>query len=196
MTKMTLKCTEKSLPGVFLIEPMVFEDDRGFFLETYHEKKYPEAGIDKPFVQDNHSHSCRGTLRGLHYQLKHPQGKLVYVIRGEIFDVAVDIRRGSPTFGQWTGTILSEKNKHQLFIPEGFAHGLCVISETADVVYKCTDLYTTGDEYGILWSDPVIGIDWPVENPVLSEKDAESPRLMDVPEELFPLYNKERPINR
>ena len=196
MTKMTLKCTEKSLPGVFLIEPMVFEDDRGFFLETYHEKKYPEAGIDKPFVQDNHSHSCRGTLRGLHYQLKHPQGKLVYVIRGEIFDVAVDIRRGSTTFGQWTGTILSEKNKHQLFIPEGFAHGLCVISETADVVYKCTDLYTTGDEYGILWSDPVIGIDWPVENPVLSEKDAESPRLMDVPEELFPLYNKERPINR
>jgi len=193
---MTLKCTEKSIPGVLLIEPMAFEDDRGFFLETYHEKKYPEAGIDKPFVQDNHSHSCRGTLRGLHYQLKHPQGKLVYVIRGEIFDVAVDIRRGSTTFGQWTGTILSEKNKHQLFIPEGFAHGLCVISETADVVYKCTDLYTTGDEYGILWSDPVIGIDWPVENPVLSEKDAESPRLMDVPEELFPLYNKERPINR
>jgi len=193
---MTLKCTEKSLPGVFLIEPMVFEDDRGFFLETYHEKKYPEAGIDKPFVQDNHSHSCRGTLRGLHYQLKHPQGKLVYVIRGEVFDVAVDIRRGSSTFGQWTGTILSEKNKHQLFIPEGFAHGLCVISETADVLYKCTDLYAPGDEYGILWSDPVIGVDWPVENPVLSEKDAESPRLMDVPEELFPLYNKERPINR
>ena len=193
---MTLKCTEKSIPGVLLIEPMVFEDDRGFFLETYHEKKYPEAGIDKPFVQDNHSHSCRGTLRGLHYQLKHPQGKLVYVIRGEIFDVAVDIRRGSPTFGQWTGTILSEKNKHQLFIPEGFAHGLCVISETADVLYKCTDLYAPGDEYGILWSDPVIGVDWPVENPVLSEKDAESPRLMDVPEELFPLYNKERPINR
>jgi len=193
---MTLKCTEKSIPGVLLIEPMVFEDDRGFFLETYHEKKYPEAGIDKPFVQDNHSHSCRGTLRGLHYQLKHPQGKLVYVIRGEVFDVAVDIRRGSSTFGQWTGTILSEKNKHQLFIPEGFAHGLCVISETADVLYKCTDLYAPGDEYGILWSDPVIGVDWPVENPVLSEKDAESPRLMDVPEELFPLYNKERPINR
>jgi len=193
---MTLKCTEKSIPGVLLIEPMVFEDDRGFFLETYHEKKYPEAGIDKPFVQDNHSHSCRGTLRGLHYQLKHPQGKLVYVIRGEIFDVAVDIRRGSTTFGQWTGTILSEKNKHQLFIPEGFAHGFCVISEIADVLYKCTDLYAPGDEYGILWSDPVIGVDWPVENPVLSEKDAESPRLMDVPEELFPLYNKERPINR
>ena len=193
---MTLKCTEKSIPGVLLIEPMVFEDDRGFFLETYHEKKYPEAGIDKPFVQDNHSHSCRGTIRGLHYQLKNPQGKLVYVIRGEVFDVAVDIRRGSSTFGQWTGTILSEKNKHQLFIPEGFAHGLCVISETADVLYKCTDLYAPGDEYGILWSDPVIGVDWPVENPVLSEKDAESPRLMDVPEELFPLYNKERPINR
>ena len=108
--------------------------------------------------------------------------------RGEVFDVAVDIRRGSPTFGQWSGTILSGKNKHQLFIPEGFAHGLCVISETADVVYKCTDLYAPGDEYGILWSDPVIGIDWPVENPILSEKDAESPRLMDVPEELLPKF--------
>lgn len=186
MTKITLKCTEKSLPGVLLIEPEVFKDDRGFFLEIYHLEKYLATGMDKPFVQDNHSHSCRGTLRGLHYQLKNPQGKLVYVIRGEIFDVAVDIRRGSSTFGQWTGTILSEKNKRQLFIPEGFAHGLCVISETADVVYKCTDLYAPGDEYGILWSDPVIGIDWPFENPILSEKDAESPRLRDVPEELLP----------
>ena len=188
MTKITLKCTEKSLPGVLLIEPEVFKDDRGFFLEIYHLEKYLATGMDKPFVQDNHSHSCRGTLRGLHYQLKNPQGKLVYVIRGEIFDVAVDIRRGSSTFGQWTGTILSEKNKRQLFIPEGFAHGLCVISETADVVYKCTDLYAPGDEYGILWSDPVIGIDWPVENPILSEKDAESPRLRDVPEELLPKF--------
>lgn len=185
---MTLKCTEKSLPGVLLIEPMVFKDDRGFFLEIYHWEKYPATGMDKPFVQDNHSHSCQGTLRGLHYQLKHPQGKLVYVIRGEVFDVAVDIRRGSSTFGQWTGTILSEKNKRQLFIPEGFAHGFCVISETADVLYKCTDLYAPGDEYGILWSDPVIGIDWPVENPILSEKDVESPRLMDVPEELLPTF--------
>ena len=185
---MTLKCTEKSLQGVFLIEPTVFRDDRGFFLETYHWEKYLAAGMDKPFVQDNHSHSCRGTLRGLHYQLKHPQGKLVYVVRGEIFDVAVDIRRGSSTFGRWTGTILSGKNKRQLFIPEGFAHGFCVISETADVLYKCTDLYAPGDEYGILWSDPVIGIDWPVENPTLSEKDTESPRLMDVPEKLLPEY--------
>jgi dTDP-4-dehydrorhamnose 3,5-epimerase len=185
---MALKCTEKSLPGVFLIEPMVFGDDRGFFLETYHWEKYLAIGMNKPFVQDNHSHSCRGTLRGLHYQLKHPQGKLVYVIRGEVFDVAVDIRSGSSTFGQWTGTILSEKNKHQLFIPEGFAHGLCVISETADVVYKCTDLYAPGDEYGILWSDPAIGIDWPVQHPILSEKDAESPRLMDVPAELLPKF--------
>jgi dTDP-4-dehydrorhamnose 3,5-epimerase len=185
---MALKCTEKSLPSVFLIEPMVFGDDRGFFLETYHWEKYLAIGMNKPFVQDNHSHSCRGTLRGLHYQLKHPQGKLVYVIRGEVFDVAVDIRSGSSTFGQWTGTILSEKNKHQLFIPEGFAHGLCVISETADVVYKCTDLYAPGDEYGILWSDPAIGIDWPVQHPILSEKDAESPRLMDVPAELLPKF--------
>ena len=185
---MTLKCTEKSLPGVLLIEPKAFKDDRGFFLEIYHWEKYLATGMDKPFVQDNHSHSFRGTLRGLHYQLKHPQGKLVYVIRGEVFDVAVDIRRGSSTFGQWTGTILSEKNRYQLFIPEGFAHGFCVISETADVLYKCTDLYAPGDEYGILWSDPVIGIDWPVENPILSEKDAESPRLMDVPEELLPKF--------
>ena len=188
MTKMTLKCTEKPLPGVLLIEPIVFEDDRGFFLEIYHWQKYLATGMDKPFVQDNHSHSCRGTLRGLHYQLKHPQGKLIYVIRGEVFDVAVDIRRGSSTFGRWTGTILSEKNKRQLFIPEGFAHGFCVISETADVTYKCTDLYAPGDEYGILWSDPVIGIDWPVENPILAEKDAESPHLMDVPAELLPKF--------
>ena len=168
---------------------MVFEDDRGFFLETYHAQKYKEIGLTQVFVQDNHSHSRRGTLRGLHYQLNHPQGKLVYVITGEIFDVAVDIRRGSPTFGQWTGTLLSERNKRQLFIPAGFAHGLCVLSETADVMYKCTDLYAPGDEYGILWSDPTIDIVWPMENPILSEKDAKNPTLKDVPEECLPLYD-------
>lgn len=185
---MTLKFTEKSLPGVLLIEPMVFEDDRGFFMETYHMGKYGEAGLDQAFVQDNHSQSRRFTLRGLHYQLKHPQAKLVYVIAGEILDIAVDIRRGSPTFGRWTGTLLSDKNKRQLFIPGGFAHGFCVLSEIADVIYKCTDLYTPGDEYGILWSDPTIDIVWPIENPGLSEKDAKNPLLNDVPEEHLPLY--------
>lgn len=190
---MTLKFTEKSLPGVLLIEPMVFEDDRGFFMETYHGGKYGEAGMDQDFVQDNHSHSRRFTLRGLHYQLQHPQAKLVYVITGEILDIAVDIRRGSPTFGRWTGTLLSEKNRHQLFVPAGFAHGFCVLSETADVIYKCTDLYTPGDEFGILWSDPTIDVVWPIENPTLSEKDAENPKLKDVPEENLPVYKEPDP---
>jgi len=183
---MTLKCTETLLPGVLLIEPQAFEDVRGFFLEIYHQQKYLEVGMDTPFVQDNHSHSCRNTLRGLHYQLSHPQGKLVYVIRGEVFDVAVDIRRGSPFFGRWTGSILSEANRRQLYIPPGFAHGFCVLSDTADVLYKCTDFYAPGDEHGILWSDPAIGIDWPHQDPVLSQKDAANPRLRDVPEELLP----------
>ena len=150
---MTLKFINKPLPGVLLIEPMVFSDERGFFMETYHAKKYAEAGIPGPFVQDNHSHSQRGTLRGLHYQLKNPQGKLVYAVKGEILDVAVDIRKGSPHFRRWTGNLLSEQNKRQLYIPEGFAHGFCVLSETADVIYKCTDFYAPGDEYGIFWAD-------------------------------------------
>ncbi|MBU1903903.1 MAG: dTDP-4-dehydrorhamnose 3,5-epimerase [Proteobacteria bacterium] len=187
---MTLKFTEQSLPGVILIEPAVFKDDRGFFMETYHVGKYREAGIDPDFVQDNLSHSRRFTLRGLHYQLKHPQSKLIYVIAGEVLDIAVDIRRGSPMFGRWTGTLLSDKNKCQLFIPAGFAHGFCVLSETADVIYKCTDLYASGDEYGILWSDPTINIVWPIENPIFSEKDAKYPALKDVPEEHLPLYKQ------
>ena len=187
---MTLRFTETTLPGVILIEPVVFEDDRGFFMETYHMGKYAEAGIGQGFVQDNHSHSERFTLRGLHYQLNHPQGKLVYVITGEILDVAVDIRRGSPMFGRWTATLLSDRNKRQLFIPAGFAHGFCVLSETADVIYKCTDLYAPGDEYGVLWSDPTIDIVWPVENPILSEKDAKNPELNHIHEEDLPLYEK------
>lgn len=187
---MTAKFSEKSLPGVLLIEPMVFEDARGFFMETYHLGKYADAGVKKPFVQDNHSHSQRFTLRGLHYQLDHPQAKLVFVISGEILDIAVDIRRGSPTFGRWTGTLLSDKNRRQLFVPEGFAHGFCVLSETADVMYKCTDLYAPGDEYGIFWADPAIDIVWPIENPILSEKDAANPLLNDVPEAHLPRYHK------
>ena len=185
---MTLKYSEKSLPDVVLIEPMAFEDDRGFFMETFHSEKYAEIGISRPFLQDNHSHSRQGTLRGLHYQLKNPQGKLVYVVRGEIFDVAVDIRRGSPSFGRWTGNLLSEKNKRQLYIPEGFAHGFCVLSETADVIYKCTDLYTPGDEYGVFWADGTIDIVWPMEAPILSEKDLKNPVLADIEDAHLPLY--------
>ena len=188
MATMTLKFGEQSLPGVLLIEPMVFEDDRGFFMETYHLDKYSSAGLNRPFVQDNLSHSRRFTLRGLHYQLNHPQGKLVYVVTGEILDIAVDIRQRSPSFGQWTGIRLSGDNRRQLYVPEGFAHGFCVLSETADVVYKCTDLYAPGDEYGILWSDPGLAIDWAVEKPILSEKDAKNPRLTDVPASLLPVY--------
>jgi dTDP-4-dehydrorhamnose 3,5-epimerase len=185
---MTLKFTEKSLPGVVLIEPKVFEDDRGFFMETFHSGKYNEIGISGPFVQDNHSHSRKGTLRGLHYQLKNPQGKLVSAVKGEILDVAVDIRRGSPGFGRWTGNLLSGKNKRQLYIPEGFAHGFCVLSETADVIYKCTDLYTPGDEYGVFWADETIDIVWPMENPILSEKDLKNPMLADIGDAHLPVY--------
>ncbi len=185
---MSIKYTKTDLPGVLLIEPGVFKDSRGFFMETFHQKKYAEAGIYHAFLQDNYSHSTQGTLRGLHYQLKHPQGKLVYVITGEIYDVAVDIRRGSPGFGKWTGQYLSGKNKRQLFVPEGFAHGFCVISETADVLYKTTDLYNPDDEYGVLWSDPTIGIDWPVEAPIVSDKDKQFPGLKEVTETHLPIY--------
>ena len=185
---MPLKFNRKSIPEVVMIKPDVFDDERGFFMESYHRDKYSEAGIRKPFIQDNHSHSKKDVLRGLHYQLQNSQGKLVYVVKGEIYDVAVDIRFGSPTFGQWAGTLLSDKNKHQLFIPEGFAHGFCVLSETADVIYKCTDVYTHGDEYGVLWSDKFIDIIWPVKNPVLSEKDRQNPKLNEIAREHLPNY--------
>jgi dTDP-4-dehydrorhamnose 3,5-epimerase len=185
---MSIKHIKTDIPGVLLLEPKVFEDSRGFFMETFHQKKYAEAGIDHAFIQDNYSHSTQGTLRGLHYQHKHPQGKLIYVITGEIFDVAVDIRQGSPTFGQWVGQYLSDQNKRQIFIPEGFAHGFCVISETADVLYKATDLYNPDDEYGVLWSDPDIGIDWPVEVPIVSDKDKQYSRLRDALKTQLPIY--------
>jgi dTDP-4-dehydrorhamnose 3,5-epimerase len=185
---MTLKFEETELPGVLLIEPMAFPDDRGLFMETYHLKKYREAGIHGPFVQDNLSHSRRRVLRGLHYQLTHPQGKLIYVVSGEILDIAVDIRQGSPAFGQWIGIRMSGENRRQVYVPEGFAHGFCVLSESADVIYKCTDLYAPGDDYGILWSDPDLAIDWLVDHPVLSEKDVRNPRLGDVPKGLLPVY--------
>ena len=185
---MTITITPLALPEILLIEPRVFTDHRGFFLETHHDSKYRDAGLDRIFVQDNHSRSRRSVIRGLHYQLNKPQGKLVYAVRGEIFDVAVDIRRGSPNFGKWVGTHLSDVNHRQLFIPEGFAHGFAVLSESADVVYKCTQLYEPGDEYGICWADPEIGIDWPVEQPILSEKDETFLYLNSAPKEHLPVY--------
>jgi dTDP-4-dehydrorhamnose 3,5-epimerase len=183
---MSVRYTKTSLPGVLIIEPVVFKDDRGFFLETHHQKKYVEGGINRTFVQDNRSHSKKGVLRGLHYQLRYPQGKLVYVITGEIFDVAVDIRCGSPTFGKWEGIYLSSDTNRQVFIPEGFAHGFCVLSGTADVLYKCTDFYHPDDEFGILWSDPTISIEWPVVSPILSSKDSQYLQLTEIAEDFLP----------
>ena len=184
-----MTCEPTALPGVCTITPEVFGDARGFFLETYHYRKYRHVGIDRRFVQDNYSHSCRGTVRGLHYQLHHPQAKLVSVVWGEIYDVAVDIRLGSPTFGQWVGQTLSEEHRCQLYIPEGFAHGFCVLSERADVMYKCTEFYHRDDDYGILWCDPSIGIEWPNAEPVLSEKDRALPPLDKVARDRLPNYD-------
>jgi dTDP-4-dehydrorhamnose 3,5-epimerase len=175
-----MKLTPTTIPEVVLIEPDVYRDPRGFFLETWHERKYAEGGIHGPFVQDNHSHSGQGALRGLHAQLRRPQGKLVRVVEGEVFDVAVDIRRGSPTFGRWVGDRLSGENLRQLWIPPGFAHGFCVLSETVHFEYKCTDFYDASDEIAIAWNDPEIGIEWPLEQPTLSKKDAAAPPLSAV----------------
>ena len=181
-----MKVIETPLEGVMIIEPAVFPDHRGFFMETHHQGRYQEAGISGVFVQDNLSFSSQNTLRGLHYQLPHSQRKLIQVITGEIFDVAVDIRAGSSTFGRWFGVSLSDKNHRQIFIPEGFAHGFCVLSETTHVLYKCSDFYSPADEKGILWSDPDIGIHWPVKEPTISEKDRHYPLLSQLtPDHLF-----------
>ena len=172
---------ETSLLNCVIIEPKVFKDNRGFFLETFHSSRYSElAGINLPFVQDNHSRSSKGILRGLHFQKTKPQGKLVRVVQGEVFDVAVDIRKESSTFGNWEGVILSDENKKQLWIPPGFAHGFVVLSDEADFEYKCTDYYDPLDEGSILWNDSDIGINWPLANPVLSEKDANANKLIDI----------------
>jgi dTDP-4-dehydrorhamnose 3,5-epimerase len=169
-----------ALPGVLLVEPDVHRDERGFFLETYHARKYAAAGIPALFIQDNHSRSQGAILRGLHAQLQRPQGKLVRAIEGSIFDVAVDIRRGSPTFARWVGYELSAENFRQLWVPEGFAHGFCVLASPAQVEYKCTAFYDSSDELSIAWDDPEIGIAWPIASPVLSAKDAAAPRLAQV----------------
>ncbi len=169
------------IPGVLIIEPGVFEDSRGFFKETYERSRYADAGIAGDFVQDNLSRSSRGTLRGMHYQIQYPQGKLVQVFRGEIFDVAVDLRRHSSHFGKWVGVKLSESNHRQLFVPEGFAHGFCVLSETADVFYKCTDFYHPEHERTLLWNDPEVNIQWPLQTePILSEKDGKGTLLSEI----------------
>lgn len=176
-----MKVTKTKLKDCVIIEPNVFGDDRGFFLETFQLARYrDEAGITLPFVQDNHSRSARGVLRGLHFQKTKPQGKLVRVVKGEVFDVAVDIREGSSTFGEWEGVILSEENKRQFWVPPGFAHGFVVLSDIADFEYKCTDYYDPTDEGSILWSDPDLNISWPLSDPILSQKDISAPLLADI----------------
>ena len=181
-----MKLMPLNLDGVVRIEPDVHTDARGYFMETYHSDRYARAGLRREFVQDNLSFSVGGTLRGLHYQIRSPQAKLVQVVAGEIFDVAVDIRPGSVTFGNWVAVRLSDRNNHQLFIPEGFAHGFYVLSQSALVSYKCSDVYNPGDEGGILWSDPHIGIDWPAGERIISAKDRSFPPLRGLRPEKLP----------
>lgn len=181
---------ETALPGVLLIQPRVFRDERGSFLETWRRDRYAEAGIPTEFVQDNAAVSRRGVLRGLHYQWPEPQGKLVTVLQGEVFDVAVDIRRGSPTFGKWLGEILSGRNGSQLWVPEGFAHGYVVLSEVATLAYKCTRGYSPESDAAIRWDDPELGISWPAKDPILSPKDLEAPALAHLPAHRLPPFGE------
>ncbi len=175
-----MKFLATNLPGVVIVEPEVHRDNRGYFFESYHQKKFKDAGLPLDFVQDNISKSVQNTLRGLHAQIRQPQGKLIGVIEGEVFDVAVDIRKNSPTFGKWTSALLSADNFKRMYVPPGFAHGFCVVSRTAVVEYKCTDFYDPADEVTILWNDPGLAISWPVKNPILSGKDARGEKLSDL----------------
>ncbi|HSP16405.1 MAG TPA: dTDP-4-dehydrorhamnose 3,5-epimerase [Thermoanaerobaculia bacterium] len=181
-----MKVLQTSLSGVVLLEPRVYSDERGFFIETYRTDRFGDAGITEAFVQDNHSRSQRGVLRGLHYQEPNPQGKLVRCTRGSMFDVAVDIRKGSPQFGKWFGVELSESNRLMLWVPAGFAHGFCALTNDCDVMYKVTALYDPASDRNIVWNDPDVGIAWPIPNPRLSPKDAAAPRLKDAP--VLPKY--------
>jgi len=181
-----MKVKETKLKGVLVLEPDVFSDDRGFFLETWNSGRYGNAGIRGPFVQDNISFSKGGVLRGLHFQYPQSQGKLIQVLSGEVVDIAVDIRKGSPTFGQWVSEELSDANHRQMYIPPGFAHGFCVVSDTAVFSYKCTDYYNPATENGIIWNDPDLNIDWPIKEPILSPKDKEYSRLKDIPADKLP----------
>lgn len=185
-----MKIIETKLPGVIILEPDVYGDARGFFLETWNRTRYEDAGIRETFVQDNVSFSTKGILRGLHFQHPQSQGKLVQVLSGEVMDIAVDIRADSPTFGQWIGEVLSGQNHKQMYIPPGFAHGYCVTSETALFSYKCTDFYNPDTEHGIIWNDPDLGIDWPVDTPVLSKKDAGYSMLKDLPSYKLPHFEE------
>jgi dTDP-4-dehydrorhamnose 3,5-epimerase len=186
-----LQLVETSLPGVIELRPRVFRDPRGFFMETYHKARYAELGIKETFVQDNHSQSLKGTLRGLHYQLHRAQAKLCRVIEGEALDVVVDIRVGSPTFGKWAGVRLSAAEQNQIFIPKGFAHGFLAITERVQFLYKCSEFYDPGDEYGIVWNDPALKIEWGEALPLVSPKDAALPSLAAMPRELLPVYSAE-----
>lgn len=183
-----MKIIQTALPGAVVIEPQVFGDTRGFFYESFNAARFHEAGIDARFVQSNVSRSAKGVLRGLHYQWPNPQGKLVSVLEGEVYDVAVDIRRGSPTFGRWVSAMLTAENYRHFWVPEGFAHGFCVVSEFATLSYQCTALYDREGDAGIRWNDADIGIDWPVGAPLLSDKDTRAPFLKDVPAERLPIY--------
>jgi len=175
-----MKITPARLPDILVLDPIVHRDARGFFAETYHARRYRDAGLDATFVQDNHSRSARGTLRGLHWQIGRQQGKLIRVVAGEIFDVAVDVRRGSPTFGQWVGIPITAESFRQVYVPPGFAHGFCVVSEQADVEYKCTDFYDPASERGLIWNDPDVGIEWPIADPTLSPRDRQHPSLAEL----------------
>lgn len=181
-----MKVTPTKLPEVLLIEPQIFQDARGAFMESWNARRYAEVGIEADFVQENISRSSRGVLRGIHLQHPKAQGKLMHVLHGEVFDVAIDLRRGSPNFGDWVGVTLSAENGHQLWVPPGFYHGFCVTSETAVFVYKCTDFYAPDAEIGLIWNDPRIAVSWPMENPILSEKDSKLPTLAELPEERLP----------
>lgn len=184
-----MKIIQTALPGCLVIEPTVFGDARGYFYESFNARKFAEAGLDLRFVQSNVSRSARGVLRGLHYQWPHPQGKLVSVTEGEVYDVAVDVRAGSPTFGKWAAAILSADNKRHFWIPEGFAHGFAVLSEYATFTYQCTALYDAAADAGVHWNDPAIAIDWPIARPLLSDKDTRTPLLAEVPREKLPTYH-------
>ena len=184
----SLQKNELSIPGVWELRPKIFHDSRGFFMETYNQKEFAQFGIADSFVQDNHSASTKGTIRGLHYQLHHAQAKLCRVVEGEVLDVAVDIRVGSPHFGQWSSVVLSAKEHNQIYIPRGFAHGYLALSDRAHFLYKCTDLYHFEDEHGILWNDPQIAISWNVTNPIVSEKDSRFTTLSQTPKEFLPQY--------
>jgi dTDP-4-dehydrorhamnose 3,5-epimerase len=185
-----LQPIKTSLPDVWELQPKMFRDARGFFLETYNLNRFAEIGIRETFVQDNHSRSAKGTLRGLHYQLRHAQAKLCRVVEGEAFDVAVDIRLGSPTFGKWASVLLSAEKQNQIFIPAGFAHGFAALTDSVQFLYKCSEFYVPGDEHGIRWNDPALAIAFPISDPLISEKDAKYGTLAEMPQEFLPHYPK------